>query len=425
MTQDSTIDSGMGKRFSRAASVSEATHEYARIQGHTRELLQILSMFKTEDDVNMPQTENFIRETFNRFLNDCGFYMAAVDFDEVLKELSGDNCLRNDGTIAWYHQLSPILLFLSLTIAPKEQGGIDLAALEATGGVETVLRTHLRHDSIEDSGISFEDFDNMQRDLIARNSKNLRKNQPGFFNKARLERELANAGILLSNLKLMTRKAAEQDETGQIKYHPDGRIVKTDLFTSISDYVHNMVKSDTASPTVFMLKMGDGIHNLCGLIGADKFTPARRIKYCNEREDMYGARDGISDKAVKKWPAFAGAIQKFDDLMGFVLYLNFNFLEYADMAYPDKFKEGQTIHESGIDRYLPGAIFANVPRAFNPAYILLDRMKKQAAHNPHARRFLEESVYPVLAEHREHFPDIFPTASNGLSNGVPSVSIPG
>lgn len=416
----------MGRGFSRAAGASGAAHEYARIQGHTRELLQTLSMFKTEDDINMPQTENFIRETFNRFLNDCGFYMAAVDFDEVLKELSGDNYLRNDGTIAWYHQLSPILLFLSLTIAPKEKGGIDPVSLETTGGIETVLRTHLRHDSIEDSGISFDEFDQMQRGLIARNSKNLPKNQSGFFSKTRLERELVNAGILLNNLKLMTRKMTERDSSsGKVQYHADGRIVKKDLFASISDYVHNMVKSDNASPTVFMLKQGDGIHNLCGLIGADKFTPERRIKYCNEREDMYGARDGITDKAIKRWPAFAGAIQKFDDLMGFVLYLNFNYLEYADMAYPHKFKAGQTIHESGVERYLPGAIFANVPRAFNPAYILLDRMHKQAEHNPHARRFLEQSVYPVLAEYKEHFPDIFPAAGNGLSNGGPSVSIPG
>ncbi len=169
-----------------------------------------------------------------------------------------------------------------------------------------------------------------------------------------------------------------------------------------------MLEASTATPVVFILKQFDGTFNLAGMIGAPKFTPERKRKYGNEREDMYGARGTAIRDAKEKWPEFAAAIHQVDSLMGTVLYLNFAYLTYVDMDQPEKFKRGDKIRPFDIGRYLPDALKIKVPRAFHPLHTLLDRMHKEAKTNPDAKAFLEQSVYPELSRFKEHFPKIFP-----------------
>ncbi len=368
------------------------------IKKNIKSLLASLAQYKTGASINTLAAQRDIREKFWHFLEDCGFFMALSDFQDILKQTEGKS--REDGTVPWYHQLTPILMVLSLI----ESGELDLSLLEEYGGLEVLIRTHLHHDTIEDTGIDAEVFSKQQQEKIKDVRQEFR------------ELETAKTVIVVNNVSLMSKKTAILDEKGDPQKHPDGRIVKKDLFENTRAYVKNMLFSVFASPVVWCLKLGDGIQNLSSMIGAAKFTVARRKKYCNEREDMFGARQGKTDIAIRKWPKFAKVIGKFDDLMGAVLYLNFGFLEYVDLAYPDdpdKYKEGQAIDVLGFDRYLANALSFKVPRAFSSFHETLDRMRHVSEHDPdlakraRAKAYLQEAVYPVLEPYKEHFPEIF------------------
>lgn len=395
------------ERFRKVSSKKQNC--YLQIIANIRLLMKSLSVYKTEEQVNTSEAEQDVKNKFNMFLIGCGFHMAETDFGELLDELS--NKSRDDGTIPWYHQLTPILMFLSLIV----EGKIKLEDLEKYGGLETAIRTHLRHDSIEDFGRSFEKFRDTSLKKVKKKSERLSNEQPNIFNSERKKIEELRTELLVTNLRLMTKKIAILDKFGKPQYHEDGRMVKRSLFRNISDYIHNMLESPHANPVVWIFKIGDGIHNLFSMLGAEKFTPARRLRYANDRENMYGGRDATSDEAMKKWPKFAPAIKAFDAMLGVVLYTNFKYLEYVDIAYDDgRFKEGDTLRKVGIGRYLEGgALNFKIPRAFNPMHMLFDRIKKIAEQDPdpeikwRASAFLTESLYPALIPFKEYFPCIF------------------
>lgn len=374
-------------------------------------LMQELSCYQTEDEIQDFATASHIQNLFDSFLGKCDFQMARWDFSKLIKETHEE--LRDDGTLVWYHHLSPILLFLSKV----RDGTIPLDALEEHGGLEVVLRTHLRHDSLEDMVLKPQTFGQAMSDAVYKND---------VFSSARKEEELRGNALVYRYVSLMSKKHVMLNKNGKIKVDAKtGEVIRKTLFLDTRSYFYNMLEHRDASPIPFILKQGDAGNNQATL-DTPKFPPAKRLKKCNELEDMYGGRHGFSDLAMDKWPEFAKAIKDFDALLGTLVYLNFGDLEYVELAYPDndtKFKEGGKIYQSGgIPRYLDDAMNFKVPRAFHPVHMWLDRehKKMQSHHDPNIRRrtedFLKSSIYPAFEKYKQHFPRIFPANDDQITS---------
>jgi|GEM_PF-3229976 len=400
-------------------------HDYKlKVLANIGLLIDGLKKYETKASVNTPDAEIDIQKKFREFLIGCEFHMALSDFDDLLNE--SEKKPRDDGTTAWHHQLSQTLMFLSLV----KDKTITLDMLEEYGGLETAVRTCLRHDSIEDFGKSFEQFENEQKQKIEEKYTSLFKRGIKDIDQRWLETEYKNLSILMSNLKLMTKKIAVLDDQGNPQYRPDGRLIKKDLFSDIKAYIHNMLDNKDASPVVWILKTFDGTHNLSTMLGAPKFTSPRRLKYCNEREDMYGGRDSLPERAMDKWSSFRAAIRRADHIMGSVLYGNFGYLNYVDQknAYPDdetKHRDGKPIYISGIVKYLSGALSFDIPRGLNPLHTFLDTIKDISVHHEapltqqRAELFWNQSITPALKEHLDHFKIILNSPQNSASHGTP------
>ncbi len=382
--------------------------------------LQSLSHFKTEDEINTPEAESYIKEKFEYFLLGCGFHMAESDFAELLEEVAGKP--REDGTVGWYHQLSPVIKIFSL-IHDKT---LTLDMFEKYGGLETAVRTALRHDSLEDFGKSFEQFKREQKEKIDKRCKDLAYRQPGIFDEARRAKEHQNLNLLMQNLRLITKKTAVLGPDGKPQHPEGGGMVKQwcEGLRNDRDYMLRMLQDPCANPVVWLIKLCDGTNNLASMLGAKKFTADRRKEYANQRLDMLGALEDMNARAKEKWPDFAAAIDKFDNDIGMVLYINFGFLRFVDLT-DHEFKEGDQVTPTGLPRYAGGALSLNVPRAFHSTHTLIDRVQKIQNGNmkitsdhPKAdiqRRtgvFLENCIKPSLESHKQNFPGLFP-ATNG------------
>lgn len=397
----------------------------AKVKTNIGLLIQRLSKYYTKASVNTPEAEADIQKKFREFLIGCEFRISQYDFDDLLEESKQKP--RDDGTAGWHHQLSQILMFLSKV----EDGTIPLENLGQYGGLETAIRTILRHDSIEDFGTNFKTFKSFQKQRIQKDRDSLTPYNNSDEAHKVLQRQGENLNQLMNNLRLLTKKVAILDKEGKPQYYADGRMKKKSLFKTTMAYIQNMLHKKSANPVAWMIKTFDGTHNLSTMLGALKFTAVRRLKYCNEREDMYGGRNSLPEKAAKKWSKFSDVIRQSDNLMGAVLYINFGFLEYVDQkdAYPDdntKHKKGDPIYESGVGKYIDGALSFNIPRAFNPLHILLDDIKNIAENSPdelkrkRAQLFLEKSIKPALAEHKSHFPRLFNPANDNAPRTAPA-----
>lgn len=409
MEKKITKHSAMFPSFLKATS---AGRKYSlRVQANIELLLKGIEIYPTKASINTPKAEADIKNKFEEFLTGCEFHMAHIDFEKTLQE-SKD---RDDGSIGWYHQLSQVRQFLYLV----KNKVISLQDLEEYGGLETAIRTALRHDSIEDFGTSFEDFEKEEAESTKICLLDLKKKGYDNIDEEKwIKKEDQNLEILMQNMRLITKKISILDPNEEPQYNEDGSRIKKDLFPNTRAYIHNMVDSENASPVVWILKVFDGTHNLSSMIDAPKFTAPRRLKYANEREDMYGARQGLPEQAMEKWPEFSDAIRKADDFMGSVLYLNFGYLEYVDQesAYPNadsgKHRDGDKIPLSGIGKFLKEAISIDTPCGLSPLHNLLDAIKEKSQKNGNVKTkmratlFWNQSIKPVLEPYADIFPQI-------------------
>lgn len=384
-----------------------------KVKTNIRLLLDGLMKYDTKASVNTPDAEQDIRKKFREFLVGCEFYSALEDFHALLKE--SDEKPRDDGTILWHHQFSQILLFLDKV----NRDVIPYEALEDFGGVETCIRTLLRHDSLEDFGIHPTKFFSQQKDRIEKLYENLRTSEIEGIDEKWKEREYKRLDILMANLGLFSKKIVKLDKNSEPIFDEEkDKWEKEELFPTLIAYVANMLDHPTASPIVFEFKTNDGSHNLGNMLLAPKFTAMKRKKYCNDREDMYGGRHAFPERAQEKWPEFAQALKESDDLMGAVLFANFGYLATVDQdsAYPKnpKHQDNQEIYPSGIRKYFPGALAYSGPKAWSPLHNILDDVQiimhrentiPQIAFR--ARLFLQHSIKPALKGYENHFPRLF------------------
>lgn len=363
-------------------------------------LLNNLSIYQTENDTRTAEAQSRIRDSFEIFLRAQGYLQAEEDFAQLLEEKSGKRQFRKDGiTPAFYHELEPILEILDLV----RQDYITLDVLEEYGGLEVAICTHLRHDSIEDFAITFEDFAKSRSSHID-SLANMVGHQPSVFEPGYAQKQRDMSNRIVENIRLMTRKVAEKNPDGSIKTDSSGKIVKRALFSSTTDYMQKMLNAkDTANPVPYLLKLGDGRNNLSSLLNVPGITPEARKKYCDERHEMYGPLQGMNEKAQRKWPEVAEAISILDTGMGIVMYMNYGVLHHVDQF---KGNHDDTIPEMGLERYFEHAFkLTGLPRAFNSIYRQIDRMELRAQTEPRMRKFLGEAVYPCLGEHRNYKPE--------------------
>jgi hypothetical protein len=351
----------------------------------TRPLFDLSSTFNGESFAVRPLDNDALRNTFFLFLESNQFYLAQKNFEALLKEKSGKKFYRNDGTISWYHEFVPILMVLSLIQKGKKDGGLDLDDFEPYGGLEVAICTHLRHDSVEDH-TKLETIDRQMRHMI----QEIKSEKPDYDEVLALKK----LSQIKTNIDLMSQKTKYDKDTNT--WHKE----------NIHTYTDRMVTSSDANPVVYLLKLCDGIHNLATLHGSPKFNDkARLLRYCDEREDMYGPRYGFTGIACRKWPRFRRALETLDSMMGTILYPHFRYLESVDLHY--KVPSDSPV---GIDRYLRRALSLHMPEAFNPIHIMMKRLissvdpKNDPEKHMRLQRFVERVLRPSLQGFEKEFP---------------------
>lgn len=342
---------------------------------------------------NIDEAEPEIRQEFFNFLYSQNYYLAAKNFEKLLEEKSGDKFLRNDGTTNWHHEFVPLMAFMYLTRIGHKEGGLDLADLEEYGGLETAIITHLRHDSIEDQAIYRADPEAFRMELLT-SLLAVKEEHPDYDEdkgKAIIEQAFVNISLM-----------SQQRVAG-----PDGTTIKEPARA----YTKRMVASEEANPIVFMLKQADGVHNFATM-WAPKFTPEKRLQRCNDREDMYGPRNGYTDVAIQKWPKFQKGIKVLDSMMGTMLYTHFRYLESVDLHYkePDDFP-------IGISRYLTKTMRMGLHEPVNMVHIFVKNLMTSVdpAEDPEKygrlQTFLQDNFRPAFpAKHAGKFPYLFADA---------------
>lgn len=355
---------------------------------------------KVSPDENAIEPE--IRSHFQNFMVSLNYHLALKNFDALLKEKGGKNIKRDNGDIGWYHEFIPALMMMSIIrkdILPKKE-------VERYGGIEVMICTRLRHDSLEDFVRSKRKLHDDLIDMIDQIETEIPN-----YNYERGEKQIAQ---ILTNVDLLSQRKEIDRETGRILKDEKGKQTKED----VKEYSKRMVTSVDANPLVYIDKQGDAIHNFATLF-SPKFTPDRRLKRCNEREDMYGPRIGFTDAAIKKWPGCSKAIQVFDHVMGQLLYPHFRYLESVDQHYKSHFDFPVS------SRYLNKALKIDLPEQFNPIHIFFKRMKTSVdpATDPekYARlvNFMETVIKPSLKGHKKDFPYLFDAAQND-NHPIPS-----
>lgn len=358
---------------------------------------------------NTAEMEKELYENLRAILLAGNMPLAVKNLDALRAEKSGDKSRRNDGTVGWYHELIPIVMMIELARLGKKGGGFDLKDLDEHGGLEVLICTHLRHDSVED---------HIRKEV-------LRKDLQRMVAEIRLE----NPNYDVDHAQIMVEKIVNKvDQMSQKRlFHPDGsKVIENGRHAKedVKLYTLRMINDDKANPVVYMLKLCDIIVNSATMFGAGKFaSPEKRKQKFNDYEDMFGQRYGFTDMARSKWPEFSAALHTLDCTMAFILYPHFRYMESVDLAYPNKTPMNIPV---GIMRSLPGALrFENLAPGLNPVHIFLKRMQSSVdpAENPEKSErlqdFMKNVMAPTVSRYANKFPYLFQPAPP-----LPEASIP-
>lgn len=360
---------------------------------------EIKQMTRGIEDLN--EVEPQLRQAFKNFLDANGYRFASKNFDALLKESSGDKFYRNDGTVSWYHQFIPTMMVLSMVRKGSHRNGIDIKHIGDYGGMEVMIASHLRHDSIEDhlpeDGMLRAQMYEMLEEIRLQGNTSYDIRGPQM-----VERSMVNVDLL--------SQRPLKDENGKV-ITKNGKPVKEDVFA----YISRLVYSASANPIAFLLKQADIIHNFATMIGAPKFEPARMAKRCNEKENMYGPRQSFFRDALKKWKPFSKVFSILDGNMGEPLYKLFRFLENVELFYkdaPEAFRR-EPNNFPVSDEFLRNALRLDLPELINPIHIFMKRLQKavdpQSDPEKYARfdTYMENVILPSLEESKEIFPYMF------------------
>lgn len=401
--------------FANAAQPAPRSAEWGRIRTSAQNLIEQLKNIDTEDKANTPEAKSYIIQAVKSFFIKCHFYPAEADFDLLIKFKSGENERRSDGTYNIYHEIIPMINVLALVAQDAENGGIDLATLEKEGGLGVKLQTIINHDVIEDQPISEKKFQSMQQERTRKIIEILaKKGPPSYADEERKKWEMRNANLVARNVWVVSKKTVDTDANDQPIYLASGKLSRTSRFDTMEDFLREMIHGPDANIISLSTKLLDIAHNTATFTGSKKHTPEKILRWCNSIENLYGAREALTDEAKEKWPEHKREIEYLDSLVGSVLYLQFGRLEYVLNAYEKiegRYQEGDRpdkIRKAGIGhRYLDRVCSVQIPRFASIFHVALDRERKLAETDPQVRAWLERSIYPSLVKHKEHFPEIF------------------
>jgi len=368
-----------------------------------------------KEDLNVCEPQ--LRQAFMKFMHDCRFPLAAKNFEALLLEKSDKKFLRSDGSINWFHEFIPIMMALSLIRKTRRNDGIDLADLDQYGGIEVMICTHLRHDSVEDF-ITKEELLKQQENMMAE----IQAEDPNYTEyKGRQKIDQ----IMINNDLMTQRKLT--DESGNIIYK-DGKPVKE----AVVYYIRRMVYSENANPVVFLLKQLDRAHNLATIFGAGKFSLDRRAKRCNETENMYGPRQDFYVSALNKWKPFAKAISMADGVVGDLLYKHFRYLETVDLFYkdaPEAFRREPNPFPPST-QFMAKAMKFNIPEILHPIHIGHKRIlgsvvpTSDPARYVRFKDYLRDNLMPTLEDHKNRFYYMFAGVKNLIQVHSAPVAMP-
>ena len=353
------------------------------------------------NDLNSVEPE--LRAAFEQFLTDSGFHLARKNFKALLAEKSGNKFLRNDNTVGWYHEFIPIMMVLSSVRKGHHRKGVDLKDIESYGGLEVAICTHLRHDSVEDHILSDDPQAGQNEKLEA-----LRQQQHDFLKELHDEGHgvytntcIPKIKIIVNNIDLMSQR---------VSYNAEGVRQKEDVIM----YIRRLCSSNS-NPIVYILKQADIAHNFATMFGAEKFSPERRAKRCNEKENMYGARQDYYDRPKAIWKPFSNVITNFDGVVGDLLYKHFRYLENVDLFYIDsQYAFQRDPNDDPVSsRFLKDALRVDLPEIIHPLHIGHKRMMESVdpVTNPdmlnRLLRFMDYVIKPAIEHRRDRFPYIF------------------
>ncbi len=361
----------------------------------------VRDLTKNEPDLN--KLEPQLKFAFREFLRGMGYELALGNFDILLQEKNGANKHRKDGTVNWYHEFIPLMVIMTLGYQGKNSNGFEIDSLNPYGGLEALICTHLRHDSKEDFKTLDEIWDE-QMGILGSHQNNTR--YAG-------ERGLELARKIHTNIDLISQRRLDPSNPKSPK-------------EEISAYMGRMVYDQESNPIVFMCKQADVIHNLATIWCTSKFTPEKKMKICNSRENMYGPRYGFTDIAIGKWKDQKSAIQTLDCFMGLVLYPHFRFLENVDKAYADR---RESLMPVGTTRYLKRALGVGLIEAINPLHISLKRIVKAVPPEDTERferlgPFIQQVIRPAFSGHVNTFPYLFGVNDNSPNPSAKPVAAP-
>ncbi len=400
---------------------SKRSDEWLRIRANAALFIKKLEGITSEIETSTPEAKSDIEKAVQNFLESCDFYPALIDFEMLRKFKSGSNERRSDGTYNIYHEIIPMINILALVAQGAENGGIDLATLEGEGGLAVMLQTIINHDVIEDQPISKDQFQNIQQERTGKTLDDLAQAKPSIYaDENRRQWEMRNADLVARNVWVVSKKTVDTDANGQPVYLSSDKLSRTSRFDTMEDFLREMIHGPDANIISLSTKLLDIAHNTATFTGSKKHGPEEHgpekiLKWCNSIENLFGAREALTEEAIEKWPEHEEEIKYLDSLVGSVLYLQFGRLEYVLNAYKGvkgRYQAGDPLDKiqkaGGIGyRYLDRVCSVQIPRFASIFHVALDRERKLAETDPQVRAWLERSIYPSLVKHKEHFPEIF------------------
>jgi hypothetical protein len=358
--------------------------------------------------------EREVKQAFLNFLREMNFPLAERNYAALLNEKSGRKSIRDDGTVNWYHELVPIVMLIEMGRLGKDAGGFDLKDIDAHGGLEVAICTHLRHDSIED-------FTSKRKFVyeLKRLVQDIVQSDPN----ADVEKLKNQYRQILINTNMMTQKKVKLlPDTGDgSRYYKNkhGDLIEVEanakfyienglelVKEDVTDYTGEMVYGPQANPIVFLLKQLDVVHNFSTMF-SPKFSAERRLKRCNEREDMYGGRSAFPENAMQKWPEFANAIATADAHMATMLFTHFRLLQDVDLYYkkPNRFPIGLAKYRDNTFR-LPMVEMFDTRHNLVNNLIRMSQTETDPARKSRLVDFIENKFSPALGEYITHFPQL-------------------
>lgn len=402
--------------FSEAANAEGISPEHARFNAAFDELEEKIVLLGATTS-NLDEVEQQIKSAFRGFLHDMDYPLASKNFDALLKEKSGGKFYRNDGSVNWLHEFIPIFIFMKLARLGKENGGYDFDALGPHGGMETSIATHLRHDSVEDVITQKKLVNELKRqtdEIFVTH-----QNKEAHVLEGQSYQMLVNCHFMTQ--KMVRVKPVDEDNPNIRVYEElhDGELIKVDEQSKIYPrrdgeyakqdvvlYTGDMVYHPDSTPVIFILKQLDSSHNLPTMLSS-KFDADRRLKRCNEREDMYGSRNGFPEAAARRWPEFAPAIKTMDAHLGFFIYHHFGILQNVDRIHKNPYSM-----PNGFSKYLDDMFRLELPFLVDIRQMMVANTLKFAAPEKdpvmHERmeKYLERRFIPALLDYKDRFPDL-------------------